>query len=117
VRKLFHLAGLAVLESISFTRKDGQYLRWDYRAGKSRSKTRFDKGNIADFSTAVKQKLSEIYEDLSGNRSIESNLFEFQGEKNKPGFLDLRRESCLDVLPTLPRSTVDLVITSPPYCN
>ena len=32
VRRLFELACLSVLESVSYTRKDGQYLRWDHRA-------------------------------------------------------------------------------------
>ena len=30
---------------------------------------------------------------------------------------DLRRGSCLEILPTLPEAAVSLVVTSPPYCN
>lgn len=46
VRTLLELAGLSVLESVSYTRKDGQYLRWDYRANKERVTAKFDKGLI-----------------------------------------------------------------------
>src|SRR5208282_1056171 len=34
VHEVLRFALLCVLESISFTRKDGQYLRWDARSGR-----------------------------------------------------------------------------------
>ena len=34
VRAMLNLACMSVLESVSYTRKDGQYLRWDYRSGR-----------------------------------------------------------------------------------
>lgn len=37
---------LCILESISYTRKDGQYLRWDYRSGRRPGENTFDKGPI-----------------------------------------------------------------------
>ena len=35
IGKLLNLACMAVLEQVSYTRKDGQYLRWDYRSGRT----------------------------------------------------------------------------------
>lgn len=32
LRRILFLAALCVLEDVSYTRKDGQYLRWDYRS-------------------------------------------------------------------------------------
>ncbi|MDW8222988.1 MAG: hypothetical protein RMJ82_08565, partial [Gemmatales bacterium] len=49
---LTELAALSILEEISYTRKDGQYLRWDYRSGRSRASRPFDKGPIPDFAEA-----------------------------------------------------------------
>ncbi len=34
MRMLFDFACLSVLEAVSYTRKDGQYLRWDERANR-----------------------------------------------------------------------------------
>ncbi|RPH59647.1 MAG: site-specific DNA-methyltransferase, partial [Chloroflexi bacterium] len=49
VKAVLQFALLCVLESISFTRKDGQYLRWDYRSGRKQGKKIFDKGQILSF--------------------------------------------------------------------
>jgi len=35
IRKLMEFACMSILESVSYTRKDGQYLRWDFRSGKA----------------------------------------------------------------------------------
>src|SRR5262249_35902723 len=50
VGRVCRFAAVCILESISYTRKDGQYLRWDARSGKKVAKT-FDKGAIRDFTT------------------------------------------------------------------
>jgi hypothetical protein len=115
LRTLFELACVSVLESVSYTRKDGQYLRWDYRAKKDRVTARFDKGPILDFDSAVRQKLRQICNDVLCKNDEPTGLFGV--ESHKPGYLDLRRGSCLNALPDLPDDSVDLVITSPPYCN
>jgi hypothetical protein len=44
IKSVLRFALLCVLESISFTRKDGQYLRWDYQSGRRHGKKKFDKG-------------------------------------------------------------------------
>lgn len=117
VRKLFEVAALSVLEQISYTSKDGQYLRWDHRARKPRSSSRFDKGVIEDFNTAIRRRLRSILRDLESR----SEALPFAATQDAPetrlGRVNLRRGSCLEILPTLPSSTVDLVMTSPPYCN
>ncbi len=118
VRCLFELAGLAVLESVSYTRKDGQYLRWDYRAAKPRVKSAFDKGPIRSFEHAVSEKLRQMADDLEcATRDEPPALFADHPSPGTRGVLDLRRGSCLDILPDLKERSVDLVLTSPPYCN
>jgi len=117
LRKLFELACLSILESVSYTRKDGQYLRWDYRARKNRTTSKFDKGNIPSFNSAIKEKLWEIRKDLSDNKETKFNLFESEVKEERMGILDLQRGSCLKILPEMEGESVDIVITSPPYCN
>ena len=55
LKTVLQAAALAVLEDISFTRKDGQYLRWDYRSGRRQGVTPFNKGAIKDFDVAIRQ--------------------------------------------------------------
>lgn len=110
VRRLFHLAALAVLESVSFTRKDGQYLRWDCRADRPRIRTRFNKGRLAEFDDAITEQLRSICAD------IETAARDTAGGEPRTA-LDLRQGSCLGILPELEPASVDLVLTSPPYCN
>ncbi|MEB3217671.1 MAG: hypothetical protein VKN72_15735 [Nostocales cyanobacterium 94392] len=55
IRTLLLYAAFCILEDISYTRKDGQYLRWDYRSGRSKSKNQFNKGNILTFELAISQ--------------------------------------------------------------
>jgi len=64
IQVVLRFALLCVLETISYTRKDGQYLRWDYRSGRRQGKKRFDKGEIQNFERAIAEKLDEILEDL-----------------------------------------------------
>ena len=47
LQTVLRFALLCVLESISFTRKDGQYLRWDHRSGRTQGKKIFDKGHYS----------------------------------------------------------------------
>jgi len=104
-RFLFWFAAMSVLEEVSYTRKDGQYLRWDYRSGRKLSK-HFDKGTIHEFSTAIRKRLGEFWQDLQrrngGNFSKHARIIE---------------GSCLLELPKLDADQFDLVLTSPPYAN
>ncbi|MBN2563297.1 MAG: hypothetical protein JXQ75_20445 [Phycisphaerae bacterium] len=118
VRRLFDLSCLAVLESVSYTRKDGQYLRWDYRARKPRLQSRFDKGVIPSFNSAIRNKLRQIYAEVSEEANSSDYLLGLpKAQTNKVGSVDTRRGSCLDILPGMPDASVSLVLTSPPYCN
>lgn len=112
VQTILRFALLCVLESISFTRKDGQYLRWDYRSGRTHGKKIFDKGTIPGFEQAICEKINEILADVSPTH--QAGLFpaeRLQGE------IRLYDGSCLHILPTLPDGTYDAILTSPPYCN
>lgn len=105
VRYLFWFACLSILEDVSFTRKDGQYLRWDYRSGRA-LKSDFNKGIIPHFKLAISEKLRLMAEDI-----------ELRNQCGRAEDIDLREGSCLYELPALKDDAFDLVITSPPYCN
>lgn len=113
VKILLRFALLCILESISFTRKDGQYLRWDYRSGRRHGVKVFDKGKIIPFDKAICDKLHEIVSDL---RELEypSDLF---AETQTKANVILHSGSCLELLPNLEDDYYDCLITSPPYCN
>ena len=115
-KEILLFALLCVLESISYTRKDGQYLRWDYRSGRRNGKNSFDKGNILPFDVAIVEKLNEIKDDMNLGES-EGDLFSFMQEDVQAGDANLLKGSCLEVLPTLEDRTYSGIITSPPYCN
>ena len=112
VQAVLRFALLCVLESISFTRKDGQYLRWDHRSGRTHGKKIFDKGEIPDFEQAICSKINEILSDASPMH--QASLFPPEKLQGEIRFYD---GSCLHILPTLPDSTYETIITSPPYCN
>ncbi|MGK7927689.1 MAG: DNA methyltransferase [Spirulina sp.] len=105
---------LCIVESISYTRKDGQYLRWDWRSGRNAGKKKFDKGKILDFTEAIDNKIEEICSDLLWENFLFPPTFI---EQYNPGKLELLRGSCLHILPTLEESSFDGLVTSPPYCN
>ncbi|MBI2842270.1 MAG: site-specific DNA-methyltransferase [Armatimonadetes bacterium] len=105
VRFLFWFACLCVLEDVSYTRKDGQYLRWDSRSARQ-LKSNFHKGVIPELRQAIISKLSQMLEDIKQRNggSVVQNVEIIEG-------------SCLDELQRLPDGYFDLIVTSPPYCN
>lgn len=105
IRYLFWFACLASLEDISYTSKDGQYLRWDYRSDRSLKST-YSKRIILPFQQAIQEKLQIMLNDLH-----KRNDGQFANRVN------IIEGSCLDELPNLPQDYFDLVVTSPPYCN
>ena len=115
-KEILLFALLCVLESISYTRKDGQYLRWDYRSGRRNGKNPFDKGKILSFDETIVEKLNEIKDDMSLGEG-EGNLFSSIQEDIQVGDVDLLEGSCLEMLPTLESRAYSGIITSPPYCN
>lgn len=117
VASILLFALLCVLESISYTRKDGQYLRWDHRSGrKGFGKKIFDKGNIASFSRAICEKIEEIVLDLQEKNKYFSP-FPASGGNRRDGKITLLKGSCLEIIPTLQSCSYSAIITSPPYCN
>ena len=102
---LLNFACMSVLESVSYTRKDGQYLRWDYRSGRQ-LRARVHKGPILKFPDALSTRLSEIIDDLEPLKSLYG--------KGNPQFI---AGSSLEQLRRLPDNSFDLAITSPPYAN
>lgn len=114
VQTILRLALLCILESISYTRKDGQYLRWDARSGKQRPGTKaFNKGEILGFDAAITTKLKEILSDVR-DTEVPTTLFPV---KHVTQDIRLFKGSCLEVLPNLETAAYDAVLTSPPYCN
>ncbi|MCI0540601.1 MAG: hypothetical protein L0Z50_35825 [Verrucomicrobiales bacterium] len=113
VGALLLFALLCVLEAMSHTRKDGQYLRWDYRSGRRQGKKIFDKGEIPPFDRAITQKLQEIVLDLTTLDFPDDLFFKARSKAD----VVLHSGSCLDLMPSLPGASYDCIITSPPYCN
>lgn len=116
LKSILRFIAFSVLEEISFTRKDGQYLRWDYRSKRNLSSKPFDKGKIVSFEDAINNKLRLVLEDISPDLS--PRLFE---EKESSGTeklpINVITGSCLDELPKMADDSVDFIVTSPPYCN
>jgi hypothetical protein len=92
VAAVLSFALLCILEAISYTRKDGQYLRWDYRSGRRQGKKVFDKGHIPTFDQAMTSKLTEIVADLRAS-DWPSELFSMEA---KHGSVALHEGSCLE---------------------
>jgi DNA modification methylase len=113
VQTVLRFALLCVLESVSYTRKDGQYLRWDHRSGRKQGKKPFDKGQILSFEQAICDKINEILDDLTP-AAQQASLFHAE---NSQGEIRLFQGSSLHILPTLPDNAYDVIMTSPPYCN
>jgi DNA modification methylase len=117
LRMLLLYAAFCVLESISYTRKDGQYLRWDVRSGRSQGKKIFNKGYIPPFREAINEKLHQIAFDLEVN-PVQHSLFEdectMQASTSRP---EIYQGSCLEILPKMEARSIDVVLTSPPYAN
>ena len=109
LKQVFNFACFSILEKISYTRKDGQYLRWDYRAKKGKSK--FDKGKIYDLEEALFSQLNQMITDI---RNMDLFNTSTKSHNNK---IELKTGSCLEILPQIPDESFDLIISSPPYCN
>jgi DNA modification methylase len=118
-KTLLRLALTSVLEEVSYTRKDGQYLRWDRRSEKIQKRNRIrlsqDKKPIKGMD---KGRLPPVKEVLL---SVLGTLIEDIGELQKRPLRDSRQEliygSALTALPQLADDLFAGVLTSPPYCN
>ncbi len=121
IKNLVSLCILNSLENISYTSKDGQFLRWDYRskkmiesakkrkkAGKKSTTSKLDKGVLPSLKHSLVKALSDIYCDI---------LFIQENTKKHNAQLEFISGSALLELPKLDSNILDGVITSPPYCN
>lgn len=109
VKLILCFALLCIMESISFTRKDGQYLRWDYRSDRRTGGKTFNKGDILNFDQAICAKMEDILHDMKlGSGHL---------EEHNQGKIHLFQGSCLDIMPKFPSNSYDAIVTSPPYCN
>lgn len=116
LKNIFKFIPFCFLEEISFTRKDGQYLRWDHRSKRLLKGKPFNKGKILSFEEAYNMKFSQILSDLKGNNLIE--LFpEYGRPKENSSLVNNIYGSCLNELIKIPDETIGITITSPPYCN
>ncbi|MFQ6324367.1 MULTISPECIES: DNA methyltransferase [Lactococcus] len=114
---------MSILEEISFTRKDGQYLRWDYRSEKVKSsnkkredmgrpplKTKLDKGEIP----TTKKTFMDVFETIVKEIEWAQNTQQTTTSKDSSRFYE---GSALFELPKLDNNTISAVVTSPPYAN
>ncbi len=116
LRTVLKFAAFAILEGISYTRKDGQYLRWDSRSKRELSGRPFDKGVILTFKEAVEKKVHEIIEDLTLGK--EATLFDNPNKNKSDVFpVNIISGSSLEELPKIDNNLYDFIVTSPPYCN
>ena len=116
---LLQLVLMSILEDISFTRKDGQYLRWDSRSTKAQDRDThrkvqgkqpfkaFNKGRVFDIQEALLSALGEVIRDIEA----------MQQNGEPPSTQELVEGSVLQVLPQLAGAQFNAVVTSPPYCN
>lgn len=117
---LLQLCIVNSLEDISYTKKDGQYLRWDYRStkvknqnalrikkGKEQLKTKLDKGKLPSAFERIKIEFLKKIDDI----------YNHQKSDNKYGNILFLRKNVLFELPKFMENSLDGVITSPPYCN
>lgn len=111
LKLVLDFACLSILEGVSFTRKDGQYLRWDSRAPRNLPGKAFSKGAILEFETALLARLREIGADLT-----KPTLFQ-ESTSGAEAKIELHHGSCLELLPSVPSASCDVLVTSPPYCN
>jgi len=110
----------SILEDVSYTRKDGQYLRWDRRSEKLRERNiireaqgkkligGIDKGELP----GVKESLIRVFSDVISDIEFLKTRFSQNGTHQ-----ELIQGSTLEVLPTISENTFSAVITSPPYAN
>ncbi len=114
IKTLLRFAAFCILERISYTRKDGQYLRWDYRAGRTRVKSKFNKGKVYTFEEALRQQLDLMVDDLLHE---DMDLFKKGNLSKAEQRIRLIQGSCLEELCKFSEESFNFILTSPPYCN
>ena len=116
---LLELVLMSILEDISYTRKDGQYLRWDSRSQKvkDRNEKRMSRGKKPSKTFHKRQILSPREAILHNLAYIIQDIELLQSRKRKPTSQMLVHNTVLQELPRMKDNQFSGVITSPPYCN
>lgn len=104
-KKLMNFICMSILEDLSYTRKDGQFLRWDSRSGRNVAE-KLNKGRLPTFREAFTRKIGEILADAPALKS--------EYGKSKPSIIT---SSSLEALRGIKSNSIHTVITSPPYAN
>jgi site-specific DNA-methyltransferase (cytosine-N4-specific) len=118
-RTLLKALLMSVLEDVSYTRKDGQYLRWDSRSTKARKRDAkrissgkkpyktFHKTAILSVKDALLAAIDQVIEDVRvlRHKSLSNSNQHFI------------QDTALQSLPNMAANQFQAVITSPPYCN
>ena len=120
-KTLLKLCILNTLENISYSKKDGQYLRWDCRCpkiiraseerrvkGKKPFVVILDKGELPSLKRALLDELTNVLEDI---KYIQSTI---RPAKTQCNFIE---GSALFEMASIDDNTINGVVTSPPYCN
>lgn len=119
-KDLFLLLLMDCLEDVSYTKKDGQYLRWDARAEKIKRRNDdrmnkgkkpikgVNKGEIPPVREVLLNKLYKVRKDIE--------LIQNQGEPIKTRQQLIQGNVLLEIK-NQPTNKYDAVITSPPYVN
>jgi site-specific DNA-methyltransferase (cytosine-N4-specific) len=123
LKKLAQLCLLNSLERLSYTSKDGQYLRWDVNskkvieankrriaAGREPFKIKLDKGSLPTVKQILVDGVNNAIDDIIYIRRCGNNFL------NNSEII-FKQSSSLIELPQLHSDSVSGVITSPPYCN
>ena len=105
LQTVLDVACMSILEDVSYTRKDGQYLRWDGRSGRE-LRGAIHKGPIPSFRAALERKLQDIVEDAP-----------ILAERYRGRLPSLIQGSALQELANIPGNSIGATITSPPYAN
>lgn len=119
---LLELCTINTLERISYSAKDGQYLRWDKRcpkiiesskkrekAGKKPIVSKLDKGKLPSLRQTLYEELGYVIDDIKYLQKNEKNRL-----NAKCNFIE---GSVLFELPRIDDNTISAVVSSPPYCN
>lgn len=122
-KNLVTLCILNSLERISYSAKDGQYLRWDYRcpkiieaekarlaAGKKPFVVKLDKGKLPSLKEVLEEELSIVIADITTLKSQNEGF-------NDDITCQFIYGSALFEMPKMKPNIINGVITSPPYCN
>jgi site-specific DNA-methyltransferase (cytosine-N4-specific) len=120
-KNLVTLCILNSLEKVSYTAKDGQFLRWDYRSkkmlesaeyrkknGKTPLVIRLDKGNLPTLKQSLLDELNSVFADIN---SLQKHAQQAESD------LQFVEGNALYELPKHDDEILNGVITSPPYCN